>query len=84
MTPQEIVTEIQKLPPAQKKEILDSLADESSKPQVTEEEFERMLLAEGILGKIPNLDKYTDEDEDFEPIEVEGEPLSEMIMRERR
>lgn len=137
MTPQEIIREIHKLPPIQRKEILDYVsvetieerligeeevakrllakgiikeipenwneADEEFEPieinekplsetiiedreqqKMTEEEFERILFAEGIIGKPPNLDEYTDEDEDFEPIEVEGEPLSEMIIRERR
>lgn len=85
MTPQEILTEIHKLPPAQKKLVIDSLADqESAKPQITEEEFLQMLLAEGVISEIPNFEDYTDEDDDFEPIEVEGEPLSEIIIKERR
>ena len=44
----------------------------------------KILFAEGIIGNIPDLSKWTDEDEDWEPIEVLGEPLSEMIIRERR
>lgn len=84
MTPQEIVMEIQKLPPAQKKEVFDSFADESPKPQVTEEEFLQMLFAEGVIGNIPNFEDYTDEDDDFEPLEIEGKPTSEIIIEERR
>ena len=82
MTPQEIVTEIQKLPPAQKREILDSLADEP--PPVTEEEFLQILLTEGVIGEIPRFENYTDEDDDFEPIEIPGKPTSEIILEERR
>ena len=48
-----------------------------------EREFELKLLAEGFITSIPPRDE-TDEDDDFEPIEFEGEPLSEMIIRERR
>ena len=84
MTPQEIVSEIQKLPPAQKREILDSLADEPLPPQVTEEEFLQILLAEGVIGEIPRFEDYTDEDDDFEPIEIPGKPTSEIILEERR
>ncbi len=85
MTPQEIVTEIQKLPTAQKKEIIDLISGESQKqkPQVTEEEFLQMLYAEGIIGNIPNFDDYTDEDDDFEPIDFKGKPTSEIIIEER-
>ena len=83
MTPQEIINEIQKLPPMQKKEVIDSISEDINQT-MSEDEFEQILFAEGIIGNIPNLDEYTDEDDDFEPIQVEGEPLSEMIMRERR
>jgi hypothetical protein len=49
----------------------------------TEDEFLQLLLAEGIISEIPPC-IFDDEEENFEPIEVEGEPLSEMIIRERR
>lgn len=84
MTPQEIIKEINNLPLAQKRQVLDSFADETDKPLVTEEEFLQILLAEGIISEIPNFENYTDEDDDFEPIEVEGEPISEIIIRDRR
>ena len=49
-----------------------------------EDEFERKLLAEGFISHIPTR-KETDEEFDaFKPIQFEGEPLSEMIIRERR
>lgn len=85
MTPQEIVTEIQKLPPAQKKEIIDSISDDlpNQNVQVTEEEFLQILLADGIISEIPPR-VFDEEEENFEPIEIEGEPLSETIIRERR
>jgi len=40
-------------------------------------------LAKGIISNIPIRDE-TDDDDNFEPIKFEGEPLSEMIIRERR
>jgi predicted DNA-binding antitoxin AbrB/MazE fold protein len=52
------------------------------KPQMSEDEFLQMLLKEGHISNIPQ--KYTDEDDDFEPVEIEGEPISETIIRERR
>jgi len=89
MTPQEIIAEIQKLPPSDLEKVKNALengpanGDEAKKP-MTEEEFARFLLAEGIIGNIPDPSQLTDEDEDWELIEVKGEPLSEMIIRERR
>ncbi len=84
MTPQEIIREIQKLPFEQKEEVISLVSKDFQQQKMTEDEFEQILFAEGIIGKPSNLDEYTNDDEDFEPIEIEGESLSEMIIRERR
>jgi hypothetical protein len=51
-------------------------------PPISEAEFEQMLLAKGIISEIPS--GSIDHEEDFEPIEVTGQPLSETILEERR
>jgi Arc/MetJ-type ribon-helix-helix transcriptional regulator len=49
----------------------------------TEDEMLRQMLADGLITKLP--DRYADVDnEDDEPVVIEGEPLSETIIRERR
>jgi hypothetical protein len=55
------------------------------KKPLTREEFHRQLLAEGRLASLPDpaLD-IDDDDPDDQPIAIEGEPLSETILRERR
>ncbi len=62
-------------------EIVQELSGEEM--EAKEEVFAQKLLAEGFISNIPARDE-TDEDDDFEPIEFEGEPLSEQIIRERR
>ena len=52
--------------------------------EAREDAFERKLLAEGFITNIPARDETDEEFDSFEPIEVEGEQLSEMIIRERR
>jgi hypothetical protein len=87
MTPQEIIAEIHKLPPGgweQIKELLDAPVSPDAESRVTEAEFARLLLAEGVISSIPDLSQLVSEDDEFEPVEVSGEPLSEMIIRERR
>lgn len=89
MSTQELLTEIQKLPPEKRQLLLDALAGDMDKGAQTdqpmsEDEVERILFARGIIGEIPDPSAYTDEDEDFEPIEVPGQPLSETIIEERR
>jgi hypothetical protein len=55
------------------------------KRRMTADELNRRLLAEGRLASLPDpaLD-IDDDDPDDQPIAIEGEPLSETILRERR
>jgi hypothetical protein len=47
------------------------------------EELNQRLLASGLVTRLP--DPATDiDDDDVPPIVIEGEPLSETIIRERR
>ena len=87
MTPQEILNEIYRLPLPEQAQIAESVLKNRTennrfKPKMTEEEFAEYLLAKGIIREIPK--GITDEEDDFEPIEFDGEPLSETIIRERR
>ncbi len=66
-------------------ELVDSLLEkEQVKPKMTEEEFLKELEAEGFIGKVPppitDFSRY----DEYEPVTVTGEPISEMIVRERR
>lgn len=87
MTPNEILNEIYRLPANQQQELKEKLlkdteTDEPAKPQISEKEFLQQLYAEGFISHIP--EGITDEEDDFEPVEIEGEPISETIIRERR
>lgn len=57
----------------------------AKKKPMTRDEFHRQLLAEGRLASLPDpaLD-IDDDDPGDQPIALEGEPLSETIIRERR
>jgi Arc/MetJ-type ribon-helix-helix transcriptional regulator len=52
-----------------------------SKPS-TEEEFQQRLIKKGLLSSIP--ESAAAPGPDFEPIAIEGEPLSETIINDRR
>lgn len=65
--------------------IVDSILEtKETKPQMTEEEFARYLYEKGIIGRPPppitDFSRY----ENYQPVKVEGEPISETIIRERR
>ena len=94
MTASDVLTEIRKLDLDEAREVAERLADylreqdnEALAPADTEareDEFERQLLAKGVITHIPTRDETDEEFDKFEPIDVAGEPLSETIVRERR
>jgi len=57
--------------------------ESSAKKPLTEDEFKQELLVTGLMTSLPiPLDPATRRD--FQPVKLEGEPLSETIIRERR
>jgi hypothetical protein len=80
---------IQQLPATEQMELLEWFEEHKrviDKPIAYEGHealFLQRLLDKGLISEI--VPPMTDEEDDeFEPIEVEGEPLSQMIIRERR
>jgi hypothetical protein len=75
----------------QVRDLVDSLLSEPDGSRVNEDEledaFERELAAEGFISPVRPL-TATDEEvrqyRAYKPITVEGQPLSEMIVEERR
>ncbi len=67
------------------RELVDLLLEKKeSKPQMTEEEFEQYLYEKGIISEVkPPITDFSRYD-DYEPIKITGEPISETIIRERR
>ncbi len=86
MTTTEILSEIYRLPVNEQQELKEKLLKETdsngqTKPQISEREFLQQLFDEGFISHIP--EEITDEEDDFEPLEIEGEPISETIIRDR-
>jgi hypothetical protein len=67
----------------QVRELADSLLSGPTKPKMTEDEFERYLAAKGIIS-LPEESAEGDDDDDWEPVEFTGQPLSEMLVEDRR
>lgn len=85
MTPTEILTEIQKLPLGEIQKVSQGVNELLDKEDLEkrEQEFAEYLLQKGAIEKIPLCDETDEEFAEFEPVEFEGEPLSEQIIRER-
>lgn len=81
-----VIEEVKGLTPEEQQQlrkVLDSLLTTSS-PQVTEEEFEQRLLEKGIISRIPPRIRDASFYAHRKPVEVEGKPVSEIIIEERR
>jgi hypothetical protein len=52
--------------------------------ELADQEAQRRLLAAGIISEIKPSRRVPTETERFTPIPIQGEPLSETIIRERR
>ena len=68
------------------RELADSLLSEPHKPRMTEEEFAHYLAAKGVVSLPEPASREAAEAkfDDYEPVTVEGQPLSEMIIEDRR
>ena len=53
-------------------------------PRMSEDEFEQHLLAKGIIGEIPPRIIDPTFERNREPVEIQGKPVSEIIIEERR
>ena len=84
----EILSEIRKLSPIEKRQVTNALLESAKdQPQDDDEkraELHRRLLAEGVIKNLPARHGRPPELRDFKPITVEGKPVSETIIRERR
>ena len=63
----------------------DGVVDQSTAPRpMSDEEFRQHLLRTGRVSQLPAADRKDWPQEPWEPIRVEGEPVSRTILRERR
>jgi hypothetical protein len=62
---------------------VDSMIGERAVPLMSEDEFEHYLAAKGIIAPVPST-AGEDADDDWEPVTITGQPLSEMVIEERR
>ena len=70
-------------PPARHRKRAKAAAPAKPKTPLTVSELHQKLLAEGRISRLPDTAADYDDPED-QPIAIEGEPLSETIIRERR
>jgi len=78
--------EVKTLTPEEQRSLRD-LVDQllaTSAPELTEDEVERHMLDKGIISRIPPRIRDASFYANRKPVEVEGKPVSEIIIEERR
>jgi hypothetical protein len=90
MSGTDILQAIQKLPFSEQRALAEQLQQALSAAEALtadaaaqrEREFELEMLTEGFFAHIPTRTMTDEEFDEYEPPEIEGEPLSEQIIRE--
>lgn len=85
MNLQEVLNEIYKLPMVEQKAIAESVVKhiETAESEISPDmQLQKRMLAKGMISEIkpPRVNKLGD----FQPIKIDGELISEAIIRERR
>ena len=86
LTPEVIIETARRLPLSSRREIVTALQrdlEQSAQPTISEDETERILFERGVTGSVTDFAVYTDADDDFELLEIEGQPLSERVIANR-
>ncbi len=85
MTPTEVLSEIQKMPLAQKRRVFSELNEqlERTDADAKEKKFVNGLRQKGLITEIPLRLPDDELRRNFKRVEIKGEPLSETIVRER-
>lgn len=84
-TLERVIEEIKALTPDELKQVRQTVEEllRPSQAQMTEDEFERELIAKGVIAPLEKAkDQY--DFHSYKPIKVGGKLLSEMIIEERR
>ena len=61
--------------------IIESETERQPENARVSDEILREMLAEGMISRIP--EGISDDEDDFEPIEIQGKPLSETLLEDR-
>jgi hypothetical protein len=88
MTPAELLNEIQKMLPTEKRQVLIELSKQLDQTERTdldakEKKFVNGLRQKGLVTEIPLRLPDDEVRRNFKRIEIKGEPLSETIIKER-
>ena len=81
---EKVIEEVKALTLDEKKKLHATLNELLASPQPTEDDFKRAMLNAGFLNSIEPREVDLESFNNYKPVEVEGKPVSETIIEERR
>lgn len=81
-----VLDQIRALTAEEQQQVRTALNSGDKKPLITEDEFEQHLLAAGVISEVkpPISEEELARFRAYRPIEVEGKPVSETLIEDRR
>jgi hypothetical protein len=81
---EKVIEEVKALTLDEKRKLHATLNELLASPQPTEDDFKRAMLDAGLLNSIEPREVDLESFNNYKPVEVEGKPVSETIIEERR
>ena len=81
---EKVIEEVKALTLDEKKKLQATLNELLASPQPTEQDFKRAMLNAGLLSSIEPREVDLESFNNYKPADVEGKPVSETIIEERR
>ena len=81
---EKVIEEVKALTPDEKRQLRATLDALLATSQPTEDDFQRAMLDAGLLTSAKPLAVDLESFRNYKPVEVEGKPVSETIIEERR
>ncbi len=81
---EKVIEEVKALTLDEKRKLHATLNELLAAPQPTEDNFKRAMLDAGLLNSIEPREVDLESFKNYKPVDVEGKPVSETLIEERR
>jgi hypothetical protein len=81
---EKVIEEVKSLTLDEKRKLHTTLSELLTSPHPTEDDFKQAMLKAGLLNSIEPREVDLESFKNYKPVEVEGKPVSETIIEERR
>jgi hypothetical protein len=81
---EKVIEEVKALTLDEKRKLPATLSELLTSPQPTEDDFKRAMVKAGLLNSIEPSEVDLESFKNYKPVDIEGKPVSETLIEERR